>query len=452
MVSKTPSRTHQTTEVKFPAWVEKASQENYDFAKQVANRPLEQYGGPLVAPISQYTQQAWDIASQGAGAGADNYAAINKTLQDLMDKSAPLINTNFTGQDVNAQQLDPGNYTADQVRAGQFTDLDLDAYMNPYIQNVENQALGALDEQRIKALMGNADKAIASRSFGGSRSAIVDAVTNAEAAKHAGLLSADLRRQGFDAATALATGDLNRTLQGDLANQAANLTASQMQLAAGQSNQAADLQAQLANQGMAMELQKLGFSAEQANQIAEMQARQQQQAAAEGLQSSTESQQRERMQDFASLISAGAQQQQHEQSQIQADLQQFLERRDYPVEQLNILMSSLGMSPYGKSESAQKTSQGGSSGMDPAMMGLGIAQMLPFFFGLLSDREDKTDIKKLGKDPNTGLDLYAYRYKGDPKSYPKVVGPMAQDIERKYPQMAGRVGGHRVVRGALAGA
>ena len=65
--------------------------------------------------------------------------------------------------------------------------------------------------------------------------------------------------------------------------------------------------------------------------------------------------------------------------------------------------------------------------------------------GLISDRRDKTDIKKLGKDPQSGLDMYSYRYKDDPKSYPKVVGPMAQDIEDKYPGAVREIGGHKVV-------
>jgi hypothetical protein len=62
-----------------------------------------------------------------------------------------------------------------------------------------------------------------------------------------------------------------------------------------------------------------------------------------------------------------------------------------------------------------------------------------------SDRRDKTDIKSLNaRDPLTGLPVYAYRYKGDPKTYPKVVGPMAQDAERAgYP--VGHVGGHKVM-------
>ena len=68
------------------------------------------------------------------------------------------------------------------------------------------------------------------------------------------------------------------------------------------------------------------------------------------------------------------------------------------------------------------------------------------FIGL-SDERDKTDIEKLGKDTETGLEMYAYRYKGDPKSYPKVVGPMAQDIEKKAPEMVKDIGRHKVVFG-----
>ena len=44
----------------------------------------------------------------------------------------------------------------------------------------------------------------------------------------------------------------------------------------------------------------------------------------------------------------------------------------------------------------------------------------------------KTDIQKIGTH-STGLPIYAYRYKGDPKSYPKVAGPMAEDVMKIAP-------------------
>lgn len=61
-----------------------------------------------------------------------------------------------------------------------------------------------------------------------------------------------------------------------------------------------------------------------------------------------------------------------------------------------------------------------------------------------SDENDKTDITPLGEDEN-GVKQYAYRYKSDPKTYPKVVGPMAQDIEKKDPSAVKKIGGHKVV-------
>ena len=81
-----------------------------------------------------------------------------------------------------------------------------------------------------------------------------------------------------------------------------------------------------------------------------------------------------------------------------------------------------------------ETSGGGNllGGLGSFMSGLG---------SLFSDETAKTDIEKVGKDPDTGLMNYAYRYKGDPKTYPKVVGPMAQDVQKKYPEAVRDMGG-----------
>lgn len=84
-------------------------------------------------------------------------------------------------------------------------------------------------------------------------------------------------------------------------------------------------------------------------------------------------------------------------------------------------------------------SSGGGSGI--AQMGLGLMSLF------LSDENEKKDIKKLGNDPQTGLPLYSYNYKDDPKSAPKRVGPMAQDIEKVNPGAVMKVGGKKVVRG-----
>jgi hypothetical protein len=65
---------------------------------------------------------------------------------------------------------------------------------------------------------------------------------------------------------------------------------------------------------------------------------------------------------------------------------------------------------------------------------------------MMSDERMKTDVSRLPEpDEETGLPLYAYRYKGDPKTYPKVVGPMAQDIQEEYPDEVKKIGGRLAV-------
>jgi hypothetical protein len=48
--------------------------------------------------------------------------------------------------------------------------------------------------------------------------------------------------------------------------------------------------------------------------------------------------------------------------------------------------------------------------------------------------------------------MYSFRYKGDPKTYPKMIGPMAQEVEKKYPEHVARVGGKLAISPAIMAA
>lgn len=372
MGSKQPSHTTQTTEVKLPKWVEDASKKNYAFAEKIAAKPYNPYTGQTVAGTSQGTQDSWDMFYNTLGTGDKQRGEASDIFSRVGASNAPTVNPKS------------------------LTDVNLNDYLNPYIDNVENKALGALDRQRVQALMGNADKASAAGAFGGSRSGIVDGVTNAQSALAAGDMSAQLRKSGFDTAVQNATGDINRDFAGQQSN-ATNWL-----------------------QNMAQQLQ-----------------------AGSGLLNAGQGMSDQRLKDIAGLGQIGSQQQNQQQQELDDKKGKFDAAENYDLERLNVLLSSLGMSPYGKSETTNKTAQGGSSGTDFAQMGLGVFSMLGGLFS--SDRTGKTDITKLGKDEATGLDLYAYRYKGDPKNYPKVVGPMAQDIKKLYPNAVKSINGKLAV-------
>jgi hypothetical protein len=167
-----------------------------------------------------------------------------------------------------------------------------------------------------------------------------------------------------------------------------------------------------------------------------------QRASAAGLTGTAAGRQAAGLADVSALLGAGSQETGSRQKVIDAAKNKWTEARNYPVEQLNLLLASLGMSPYGKTETSNKTATAEVPATDWATIGLGAAKALPGLVGMFSDRNAKTDIKKL---TDGDIPIYSYRYKDDPKSYPKVVGPMAQDIEKKYPSAVKKVGKHRVV-------
>jgi hypothetical protein len=372
-----PSTTTQISEVKLPAWVEEAAKSNYEFAKNVANRPLTQYEGARVADTSNMTNQAYSLLSKNVGIADPMYKDAYSMLQRA------------------GTELDPEFEKARKIYEGTTGPWDVNQYLNPFIGEVENRAIDNANRSLQGQLSAIGDKAKAAGAFGGSRAAVESGVTRAEGTRGIGDLSAQLRKQGFDTATA-------------------NLLADRASKQAG----AAGILS--------------GATAQQKGWL----------ETASGLQGLGTARQDSLMKDVTGLMTGGAQEQAQRQKQIDADMEKFYEARDYPMQQLNTLLASLGMSPHGQTETTTKTSKSESQGADFATLGLGLLKIL----GGLSDRRDKTDIEKVGRSETTGLPVYAYRYKGDPKTYPKVVGPMAQDVEKKYPGSTTEIGGHKVVK------
>ena len=338
-----PAVTQQTSKVELPAWVNQASQENYQLAKDVSGRPLTQFAGPDVADPSAMTTQGYDALKGMIGSTDPTY----QQAQDLYTKSAG--------------------------------PLDISQYLNPYTNEVEQRAIGNANTALDQQLRSVNDAATRSRAFGGSRAGVLEGVTRGEGIRNIGDLSAQLRKQGFDTAAGLAQG------------------------------------------------QQAG-----------------QRAAAAGLVGAAAGRQAAGLTDVQSLLAAGGQEQGYRQRLIDAARQKFEEMRSYPTEQLNIRLAALGMSPYGKTETQYKTSTAEDKGPDLATILLGAGKtavgLAPYL--AMSDRNMKTDIKKL---TDGDIPIYSYRYKDDPKSYPKVVGPMAQDIEKKYPSAVKKVGRYKTV-------
>jgi hypothetical protein len=384
--SQQQSNQQQISQVQLPPWVNQAAQQNYALAQSTAARPLTQFSGQQVADVGPQMQQAWNLAATSGAQGADQFNASQ------------------------AAYLTAAGTPATQVTPQQLSQANLQPYMNPFTQQVIDSTNALARQQLGQQQSGIQGQASAANAYGGSRQGVQQGVAQAQGALGMANTNAQLQSQNFQQAQQAATGDISR-----------------------------DLAAQQANQG-----------ANQANINSLIQA-------AGGLGALGQDAQTNQRQQFLELSTAGGQEQQQAQNQIQANMNQFNQAQAYPGQQFGLLESALGMTPYGS------TSMGASSGQQTTTQNPSLAsdifgglQSLGGMFGsggplsgvtsaLMggSDASLKTDITPIGRHPTTGLPLYSYRYKGDPKSYPKVSGPMAEDVMKVAPHAVTTIGVHQ---------
>lgn len=391
MGSSAPRTQTVTQQTQLPPWLEDVTRENLARADAISNQPYQPYMGQMTAGFTPEQEAAFGYTQAGIGGTTPFYnVALNQAAQGTM--------------------YQPQQVQAGSVAAQNFLTGDVGAYMNPYIQNVEDAALSRLAGATQTAVNRIGDQALAARAFGGSRQGIAEGVALGEAARSAGELSANLRSQGFNQAAALMQQDANRALQAETFN-------AQQALQAQQLNQAAGLQGLQGRLAAAQQTGALAGQAQQARQL-----------------------------DAALLENIGQQRQAMNQAALDEAYARFMEQRNYPIEMLNLRLGATSATPYGTTTTGQQLVPRGNaflSGLGTVgSAAAGIAGLGRLF---LSDERMKTDIEKVGKDKDSGLTMYAYRYKGDPKTYPKVVGPMAQEVEKKYPDQVRDVAGRKAV-------
>ena len=128
---------------------------------------------------------------------------------------------------------------------------------------------------------------------------------------------------------------------------------------------------------------------------------------------------------------AGTQQMAQAQNDINAQMSKFQQAWGYPTQQLGVLQSALGMTPYGQTTTGQSNTQTYTPTDWAQLAGAGLGAVGSIFAGK-SDRRIKKNLKQVGKGA-TGLPVYDFNWKGEPPGAPKTRGPMAQDIEKQMP-------------------
>ena len=95
-----------------------------------------------------------------------------------------------------------------------FSGQDINAFMNPYQEDVINRSLGDIETSRQMADLRDRQAATGAKAFGGSRQGVQAALTNASALKQAADLSANMRQQGYGQAANLAQYARGQNIQG----------------------------------------------------------------------------------------------------------------------------------------------------------------------------------------------------------------------------------------------
>jgi len=133
-------------------------QQGIDFAKQGVGS-FE----PYIQAASQGVTQGMDLTQQGAlAAGAVDTTAQYQAAQDMMGRAVPVIGQGIGGILGSAQAYDPNQAAS---------------YMNPYQQQVTQNALGEMRRQADIAQTGAAAQAVGAGAFGGTREGVQRAET-----------------------------------------------------------------------------------------------------------------------------------------------------------------------------------------------------------------------------------------------------------------------------------
>ena len=368
-------------------------------------------GGQKTPPnINSLAAQGIQGAGMGTAAGmaykpsqvgvAGTSASINPNQVAGSNVNSAL--NNVTGSNITAQQV--GQQTASpQVMAQQLLNANINAYQNPYT----DQVVKANETDILRGANMGLDmlgaQAQAAGGFGGSRHGVAMGEMGRGVAQELAQSSAGLRQAGYQNAQAMAGQDIannfqsqlanqqggqfdvNANMQRELANQSAGLQASQAnQQNALQSqgmNQQYGMQGQLANQGNALQAglanQQAGMQGQMANQSAGLQDIQNQMQASlanqnAGLQGNQlnlgAANQLGQLSNLGfgmgqqvnnNLAQQGAQQQAMQQALMQAAQAQFQGFQNHGANGIGYVNQALGQTPNVGTVSTQETKQNG---------------------------------------------------------------------------------------------
>jgi hypothetical protein len=293
-------------------------QGNYGNAQNVAQGLSTPYSGALTAPFTQAQIQAQNVLS-GVATNPQYQNLISSAANGVQGILGNPVGTNVTPQPVTAQTIAGSN---------------LSQYMNPYQSDVINTTMAQLNQANANQLLNTNQGATAAGAFGGSRSGVADALTNALNQQTAASTLAGLNSSNFNTALNSAGQDANTLNNTAQFNSGQNVNAQQSSIANALAGQSAGLNAANTLAGLAGQ----GYS------LASTQG---------GL-----------------LGSVGQQQQTQNQTDLTNAYNAWLAQQGQNAQAQNLLNSSLGLIPIQQTTNSSNSSTGTGSSQTSSSPGL----------------------------------------------------------------------------------
>lgn len=283
-MSKGSDSTTTTTSSDLPEYIKPYVDRFLPRAETVSTMQYQPYNGQRLANFSTDTNNAFQMVRDTAGQAPTGITNAMQTAQGVAG-------------------FQPG-----QISTGGIPDMNMSAYMNPYVQNVLDVQKQRAQQKFMEDQQSRDASAVQAGAFGGNRRFVVDSLAQRDLNNQLQGIEAEGLQRAFDTATGLYTSDQARSLQAQMANEEAR------RMGAGLGLDAAKTQADLQKM-----YQQYGLAGAEA------------------------------------LSGIGAKEQQRQQAGLDLAYQDFTNQRDYPYQQLSKYSSLLYGNPIQNSQTSTTT-------------------------------------------------------------------------------------------------
>lgn len=362
-----------TSSTQMPGWVAPYAQGYLSRAQNVADMPYQAYGGQRVAALTPYQTQAYQGLYQRGMQGSPVMGAAETALTGMMDGNYQQATANPYGRvqaqgggaQISAAQNPYGYVQAPGQTQGVTVGSNPYAGSNPYLQQQIDAASQDVVRNYNMATKPQTDTAMQrSGSFGNSGLQQVQALQQSDLQRNLGNIASGMRMQDYTQQQQLGESSLNRGLQAQQFNaglgenyanrslQAATTNAGLGEAAAGRNMQAQTYNSGLGESAANRNLQAattnagLGESYAGRNDSAWNTA---QSRALQGMGMAPTFANQDYT-DLNAMLSAGQGLQTQNQRLLDDSYNRFLESRNYPQQQLDVMRNALGGVNFGNTQ------------------------------------------------------------------------------------------------------